>query len=265
MRKMCRLELKRALDNKGTWIVFGIILLVVFMDAWFYHDLSRDSGKYTYPDLFILGWLPMDYQFVFGSLFRAMLPLVAAIPHGASFYRDKTSGYIKNICIKVSKRKYYTAKYVVTFIMGAMMIMVPLIISLMLVLTYLPIVKPQPFAFQGIAGNEFSLIYYSNPFIYACIYLFINGMFGAIAAVISLCISDFAKSQFSVIVLPFTIYLFGGALLEQMDLSIFSVYDMANPHQDFPVNGWVIGFTVIVGVLITFYQFCIKKTREDVL
>lgn len=265
MRNIFHLELKRAVCNKGTWVILGIVLLGVFVDGSLHHNLTRDSGKYAYPDAFLLGWLPMDYQFVYGSLFRAMFPLAAVIPYGASYYRDKTSGYIKNICLKVPKENYYRAKYLVTFFMGMMVVMIPLITSLMLVLTYLPVLKPQPFAFQGLSGNAFAEIYYSYPLIYVCIYVLIDGLFGGLAAVVSLCISDFVKSRFAVLVLPFTVYLLGGAFLQQIGLSQFSVYDMANPLQNAPVNAWIIVLSMLVGIVVTFYWFCIKKTREDVL
>ena len=265
MKEICRLELKRALRNRGTFIILGIMLLGVFADCGLYHELSRDSGKYAYPDLFILGWLPMDYQFVYGSLFRAMFPLAAAVPHGASYYMDKHSGYIKNICVKVPKAKYYMAKYFVTFAVGIMVVVIPLIVSLMLVLTYLPVLKPQPFAFQGVVTEAFVSVYYSSPILYACIYMVIDGVFGGLAAVASLCISDFVKSRFSVVVLPFAVYLLGGALLEQMNLSRFSIFDMVNPLQSFQLSSWIICSVMIAGILVTFYWFCIKKTREDVL
>lgn len=265
MKGIYQLELKRAIQNKGTWIVLGIMLLGVFVDYHLYNSFSRDSGKYAYPDIFILGWLPMDYQFVYGSLFRVMFPLAAAIPHGTSYYRDKTTGYIKNICVMVPRIKYYTAKYLVAFLTGMMVVIIPLTVSLMLVLTYLPILKPQPFAFQGVVGEAFVRVYYTNPLLYAGIYILIDGMFGGLSAVASLCLSDFVKSKFSVSVLPFSIYLLGGAMLEQMDLSELSIYSMANPLQDLPVTGWMIGFSIVMGIMLTYYFFCIKKTREDVL
>lgn len=264
MKGICRLELKRAVQNKGTWIVMGLLLLGVFIDYHLYHTFSRDSGKYAYPDIFILGWLPMDYQFVYGSLFRVMFPLAATIPHGTSYYRDRTTGYIKNICVKVPPKKYYQAKYLTAFLTGMVTVVFPLMISLMLAMTYLPVIKPQPFAFQGVVGEAFARIYYSNPLLYAGIYILIDGMYGGLSAAASLCLSDYVKSEFSAAVLPVTLYLLGGALLDQMGFSELSIYSMANPLQDFPVNGWIIGGSIIMGIVLTYYLFCIKNTKHDI-
>ena len=265
MKNLWKMEVQRVLHNKGTWAVLLIMMVVVFVDGYLFHDLSRDSGKYLYPDLFLQGWLPMDYQFVFGSLFRAMLPLFASIPFGASYYNDKTSGYIKNICTQVPPRQYHIVKYMVTFLSGTLSVILPLLLSLMLVLTYLPVLKPQPFAYQGIADYAFLRLFYLHPVWYALLYILINGAFGGLAAVCSLCISSHARSRFSVLVLPFTVYLLGGAFLEQLNLSWFSIYDMINPLQERPVNQYLIGMAIVLGIILTVYWFCFKQSKEDIL
>ena len=265
MKNLWKMEIRRVVHNKGTWAVCLIMMVMVWTDGYLFYELSRDSGKYVYPDLFLQGWLPMDYQFVFGSLFRAMLPLFAAIPFGASYYNDKTSGYIKNICTKVSPRKYRIVKYMVTFLSGTLSIMIPLMFSLMLVLTYLPVLKPQPFAYQGLADYAFLRLFYLHPVWYSLFYILIDGIFGGLAAVCSLCVSDYARSRFSVLVLPFTVYLLGGAFLEQLNLSWLSIYDMVNPLQECPVNQYLIGITIVIGIVLTVYWFCYKQTKEDIL
>ena len=67
------------------------------------------------------------------------------------------------------------------------------------------------------------------------------------------------------LVLPFTVYLLGGAFLEQLNLSWLSIYDMADPLQECPVNQYLIGITIVIGIVLTVYWFCFKQTKEDIL
>ena len=64
MKNLWKMEIRRVVHNKGTWAVCLIMMVMVWTDGYLFYELSRDSGKYVYPDLFLQGWLPMDYQFV---------------------------------------------------------------------------------------------------------------------------------------------------------------------------------------------------------
>lgn len=265
MKQVCKMECTRVLQSKSFRITIILVLILVAVDSASSCYLLRDSGKYMYPDFFLSGWLPMDFQFVYGSLFRVMLPLIAAIPHSATYYDDRKSGYIKNICLKVPKRDYFKGKYLVTFFTGTIMIAIPLIISMMIAMTYLPVLKPQPFAAQGLVFEAFLTTYYTQPLLYALLYFLLDSLWGGIGAVTCLCISHSVKSRFAVITLPFAVYLLGGSLLEQVNFTQISIYAMVNPLQDTPVNEPLLLLTPVIGIVVTYYWFCVKMNKEDIL
>ena len=49
MKNLWKMELRRVVHNKGTWLVLLIMMMMVCTDGYLFHELSRDSGKYVYP------------------------------------------------------------------------------------------------------------------------------------------------------------------------------------------------------------------------
>ena len=83
-------------------------------------------------------WLPgyLDGSTIYYFYF---IGIIVALPFGISYVRDKNSGYIKNICNRVEKKKYLKAKFISTFISGGCTAVIPLIIDFLIVRLIIPI------------------------------------------------------------------------------------------------------------------------------
>lgn len=267
MKYVIKTEWKRAYESISfrVTLFWGILLAVA--DYLTGIRLFDPSAQIAYPTTFILAWLPMNFQFAYGMVFVVLLPLIAVIPYSGSYYRDRYSGYMKSVCVKVPRRAYFCAKYVVCFFTGFIAVLLPMTISFFLVSTYLPWLKPEPLAQQGLLQDScfMSDYYYQQPVLYVLFYALIMGLFGGIFSVTALCVSAFAKNLFTVSVIPFALYITSGAFLQQIGWTDISIFEMVNPLQSFSNKGNYIGITILFCIVCTFYQFCFVEAEKDVI
>ena len=267
MRYVIKMECKRAYESRSFQGVLFLGILLAVLDYLTGIKIYDPSAQITYPATVVLAWLPMNFQFAYGMIFVVLLPLMAAIPYGGSYYHDRKSGYIKNIRLKVSGRAYFCAKYLVCFGTGFIVVLLPLLVSFFLVSTYLPWLKPEPFAQQGLLQDAcfMSEYFYERPVLYILFYALIMALFGGIFSVTALCVTAFAKNLFSVLVIPFAVYITSGAFLQQIGWTDISIFEMVNPLQSFTNRGNCIGIIMILCIGCTFYQFCFVEAGKDVV
>ncbi len=269
MKNILKMELTRGYKSKGLKLalLFGILMALLDVRAYYILDCEfQDVLGYT--SIFMESFLGMDIQFVYRNLFRVLLPILSALPMGASYYQDKKTGYIKNLCMKTSKKSYHRAKYIATYFWGCVAIIIPLVVSLMISMALYPVLNPEPFAQQNLLTDARLMadLYYTSPLIYVIIYILINSLIGGIFAVISLSISNYMSSIFSVTVFPMVIYLVAETIFTDMfRLSELSPYCMTDAVQSNPSSGICIALFLVLGTVVTYWMFCVREARKDVL
>lgn len=234
MRNLLRFEWSRGISSKGFKLSFAISLLLVLLDFRASYLLNQVGGMTKYPEIFLSGFIVLDYQFIYMGLLHPLLPVLAALPYGSSYFKDQESGYIKNVRLKSSSRQYHLAKYLVAFVLGALVITVPLLLSLMLSMTYLPILPPEPFAYQGYVrdGSFLSGLFYCHPVLYGISIAIMEGLFGGLFAAMSLCISRYVNYVFSVLVIPFVAYIVEDSICAILHLEHYCYFCLLDPVLD---------------------------------
>ena len=93
-------------------LVAGIVICMaeIFSDVIPELEFLRGRAIMEYPDtVFDKGILFQNSKFQ--QIYYTIIPLIAVVPAGISFYQDIDSGYIRQIITRENKRKYYIAKY----------------------------------------------------------------------------------------------------------------------------------------------------------
>ncbi|MCM1179491.1 MAG: hypothetical protein NC347_04485 [Clostridium sp.] len=267
MKKIISFELERGLRSRTLWISLFISMSFVVLDLLFFCHENKVWSTEGVITPMIEAWLGTDYKFAFNQLFFVLLPILASLPFGASYFEDVQSGYIKNICLKGSRAGYFAAKCIAVFVTGWLAIFIPLCASIILCMTFYPERRPEKLLFLTAAVWDTSLmaeIYNTKPLLYAVIYTLIDAMFGGMLAVCSVCISEHVASRFSAVVTPFTFYILTGVLLIRYDKT-WSLYQMLNPQQDCPADAFRL--LLIYAVLLTMGIFWIRLQgkRKEIL
>lgn len=197
-------------------------------------------------------------------LFYFILPVLAALPYGDSFYNDIQTGYVKNICTRVDKKKYLKAKLAAVYVSGMVTVMFPLVLNLLLTAVTLPALPPEPSTgfFFLFDQNMWPELFMEHPWIYCIIYIILDGIFGGLFACISLAGTLYVSGRFVVTILPFTVQMIVYVLA--MNFPELSPVGFLSPAQPVGASLWIILLEMAVIIFATAILYY-KKGKENEL
>lgn len=224
MCSVLKLELKKAFKNKFFWIsvVLGcLITLLSFehMVNMYYEGMSAISGNSTDimydPHIGINTvfncWIGGEPFSLGSSIYFFVFPLLIALPYGWSYSEERKCGYRRMMIAKTGKKKYYCAKYVAVFLSGGVAMVLPLIFNFWMTLLVVPAILPDVTMnmFYGVFGGSFlAELYYTVPFLYVAIYLFIDFVYCSFLVCICMAVSGIVRQKWGVVLIPFLLLLF---------------------------------------------------------
>ena len=224
MCSVLKLELKKAFKNKFFWIsvVLGcLITLLSFehMVNMYYEGMSAISGNSTDiiydPHIGINTvfncWIGGEPFSLGSSIYFFVFPLLIALPYGWSYSEERKCGYRRMMITKTGKKKYYCAKYVAVFLSGGVAMVLPLIFNFWMTLLVVPAILPDVTMnmFYGVFGGSFlAELYYTVPFLYVAIYLFIDFVYCGFLVCICMAVSGIVRQKWGVVLIPFLLLLF---------------------------------------------------------
>ena len=224
MCSVLKLELKKAFKNKFFWIsvVLGcLITLLSFehMVNMYYEGMSAISGNSTDiiydPHIGINTvfncWIGGEPFSLGSSIYFFVFPLLIALPYGWSYSEERKCGYRRMMITKTGKKKYYCAKYVALFLSGGVAMVLPLIFNFWMTLLVVPAILPDVTMnmFYGVFGGSFlAELYYTVPFLYVAIYLFIDFVYCGFLVCICMAVSGIVRQKWGVVLIPFLLLLF---------------------------------------------------------
>lgn len=265
MKKAILFECKRGFRSSGFLIscLIGIaicILDLVIFCKMFWLDLNEK--------IVLQMWIGTDYQLAFNSLYYVLLPILASLPFGASYYQDIRTGYVKNVCIKISRKEYFAAKSIATFLSAQVAVMMPLLFNLILSMGIVPLRVPEKLTFLNASildRSLFAKIFYTVPLLYCILFILLDGMFAGILSLYSICIAEWVESAFSAIVTPFVVYIISGVALMGDEKGNWSVMEMVNPMQRCTSRIEQLLICIVGGIVIAAIVIILKGRKKDFL
>ena len=230
--RIIKYEIKRAFSSFGFKISILIGILIGILDLSLFHDIYKSSES----AILIQAWIGTDFVFAYNNLFYVLLPILACLPYAGTYFSDIHNGYDKNICIRTSRISYWFAKCIAVFLSAFSAIVIPLLINLLLCAGFYPNYRPEKLFFitTGIQDvNMFANIFHKNPLLYMIIFTIIDGLFGGLMGLMSVCFSRWASNQFSTLMFPFVIYIYTGVVLAFKDGYNYGIREMVNPLQTY--------------------------------
>ncbi|UWO26155.1 hypothetical protein [Marvinbryantia formatexigens] len=257
-------ETKRSLKSTGSRFAFIIGLLIVFIH--FFTEIlpmkDHIDGK-VYPLSAFGQWFGGENATVYSTLFYFIAPILAAFPSAGSYKADMKSGYIKNVLTRTERRTYLCTKYLVAFLSGGMIVVFPMVLDFALTAMVLPALIPQsgtglfPIFSSSLLGD----LYYLHPYAYLISYLGINFLYFGLLASLALPAAHFCDNLFSVVLMPFLVYLFVYAVTQLTGLHQLCPFGFLRPAQPIAGNVVVIAAEVLLMVAAgaVYYAIGVKK------
>lgn len=267
---MLRIELKRAFKSRSFYVAM-LIGLVIALGQYFENVapmvkyLDMDFAKNVYPHSVFNKWMGSEYYTVWPMLFYFILPVLAVLPHGDSFYSDIQTGYIKNIFVRVEKKRYLKAKLVAVYLSGMTTVMFPLVVNLLLAAVTLPALAPAPSTgfFFIFDQNMWSELFLTHPWVYTIIYIFLDGIFGGLFACIALAGTLYVSGKFVAAILPFTVQI--TVYVIAMSFPELSPVGFLSPAQPVGADVRIILLEIIAAAAAIYLLYYRKGIKDEML
>ncbi|EUJ38039.1 hypothetical protein [Brochothrix campestris] len=225
MTKFIWQRMQRQSFHVGIWL--GVLLALL-------HVFTRVLPLITSNDVLFTPftmWLGIDSFSVLNLLFYLLLPFLSSLAFADFLKRDITSGFLQQIKLSLPIRRYYRIIFWVTFISGACLIALPLLINLVASSLVLPSYLPDELLNNNIAmranSTLFVGLYYSHPVLHQLFYLLLAAIFGGFGlfACFTLALSLWLKQPlvalFAAFLLQLLLYLLNSLLFMNTTITPF--------------------------------------------
>ncbi len=219
MRNLVKNELKKAVCSKTFVLGCGLLLIFAILSGLYCIDnyrLGNDyssyikNGNFTEnPTLslysFFYAWLGGDTNSLAYLLFFYLMPVGSALPYAWSYYREHRCGYLKNIVIRTKKTNYLYSKMIAVFVSGALAVLIPYIVNILMVSAFVPYYKPWAgYNFYNLVyfGDLWADLFFTNPILHTFLVVALNVLYGGIYALLSFSISFYIKNIIAVLFGP---------------------------------------------------------------
>lgn len=237
IRKGIKLELYRAFHNLGYIIALSaacaIALAHIIIKVLPESRSLGINGNLDYPPSVFNTCLMLDLGGEFGYLFYFGVILLASLPSSVSYFQDLRGGYIKNICTRMEKKGYLIGKYTAVFVSAGSICVIPLLLNILLTCMFIPALLPQEGTRMFSLFKECMLaeLFYTHPFGYLGIYLFIDFIVTGLFVCFALTVSKFMFSQYLVMFTPFIAFSLLQTVLQFTYFNSAGPFFVMNPLQ----------------------------------
>ena len=278
MCSVLKLELKKAFKNKFFWISVVLGCLITLLSFEHMVNMYGNSTDIIYdPHIGINTvfncWIGGEPFSLGSSIYFFVFPLLIALPYGWSYSEERKCGYRRMMITKTGKKKYYCAKYVAVFLSGGVAMVLPLIFNFWMTLLVVPAILPDVTMnmFYGVFGGSFlAELYYTVPFLYVAIYLFIDFVYCGFLVCICMAVSGIVRQKWGVVLIPFLLLLFVHVITDYIysDPSVAykelsPLYFLRGVEVRYSFSGSII-LLFVIGLLVISLIGIIKEYRNEI-
>ena len=232
-------EIKRAFNTIGMKLallvgcalsIWHVITVIMPISEGQNYELSADVIDDLYVPISLFStWMGNELFPIQSYIFYLILPLLAVLPFGSSFFEDIKSGYIINVCTRVEKKIYFKAKYLAVFLSGGVAVVAPLLLNLVLSSMFMPAFIPDNGTVGTISPTTMAYeVFFTHPLVYVLMFIVIDFIFAGVMATLALSYTYFTEHRFGVMIVSFVFYFFIYSLTNLIDKTDYSLFFMLN-------------------------------------
>ena len=290
-RNSLREEIYRIFHTPTFLLVLSLLLLLVVVDGFLaYREYRQNLASTleaiplqedgTFSQLPFLqtctlynSWIGGHPNSALGFVFIYTIPVYTAIAYSWTYLSEEYSGYTRIMVARIGKLSYFFCKHLAVFLAGALVVLIPMLVSLLFTACLIPAYKPcveMALYYQVNSASLLRDLYYSHPFAAVVCNMAEITIFAGLWSTVPLAVSYFVKNRFIALFAPYLVLLFvvasaGRALVYRsyLETSIFDYLQLTGTALSQSV--WMLigqlGFLLFVPLIITW----IKGAKSDVL
>lgn len=184
-------------------IAVSVIIIADFVECMRIFRENNNSERSLY-----YSWLGVNCEFYTGRYFFMILPILTSLGYSWSACHDRVSGYINQIITRTSRFKYFSAKFIASFISGGIVFAGALILHIMMLATMYPNKEPIPGDLNSFMDpfRFCSTIFYTNTYLFVLIWLLTAFAWGGAMAAICLVTGMILKKPAVTPIVPFIVF-----------------------------------------------------------
>lgn len=267
---MCQylyLECKRAFCNVyffiSIMVAFGICIWHFIENIWGLRFFICDG---IYPLSAFSKWIGGDNASIQPTLYFLIIPILCAIPYAKSFYFDVKSGFIIQLITRGEKKDYVAAKFITSFMSGAVIAVIPLIVDFIMTNTILPAVVPQRGTglFTIVEPMIWSDLFYTHPFMYLFLFGIMQAVFFGLFNTIAIWAVNFINNGFWIVLMPFLSYMFIFCMFQFVNMERFVPMFFLRPSQPFRSDIYVVILELFILIVLNLFFFIWYTKKEQI-
>lgn len=198
------------------------------------------------------------------DVYLLLMPVLAALPFSTSYNSDKADHFKSFVSKEIPFFPYVCTKYIVTFLIGGILYILPFVFSLLLCKLTIQDGSPTPTLGMIKDNGMFASLYFSSPITYISLYIGINFLFAGLMAVLGLSASIWSKKDYMAILFPFAIsslpYVILNVVFPTIGGAPIHLYDPKQPLQGMSPYILVVQCLLFLGISLFMY---IKGVQGD--
>lgn len=207
MVSIFKFEWKRMIHSKTFLVSLILSYGIIIVDVIAWYKLYRE-GVDVDTSVFYK-WLGVNRGMNAGVYFFTAMPLLTAFAYSWSISFDRNSNYIIQVMTRCSRIKYFTAKYIVSFISGGLVFASSLILDFMLLSLFTPAYRPIPNDLMS-AMDPFrfcSALFYRNPYLFLLIWIGVAFLWGGAMSSIGIAAGMFIRKYIITSIVSFITFI----------------------------------------------------------
>lgn len=292
MKNTLKTELRLAFHNRFFWVsfllmtafsVFGVIFMEIAREQGFemWREFRFDENGNPLQSFFLPAtslyckWLGGDAGQFTTATFYFLVYLVCTVPFSWSLVSEKQSGYEAHMVLSAGKPAYYLSKYVSSFVSGAFVVAVPLLVNFVLSACFVPAFRPEPYAdmYFGVSSTYLlGDLFVSHPLFYVAFYILLAGFMAGLWATVGVSLAFLAQNRFVVMICPYLLLLFFHVLWTSFAGPVLGIYVQLSPIYfiipralGYSNSGWAILLWIAAILVFDILIFRHKGLKADVL
>ena len=258
---MLRMEINQVTRRPVFWILIliGLIFAVLPVIQKWPHGMTIDDYIF-YPGSPYVFWMYFTGETYY--IYTLTFPLLATLVYADAYAEDFNTGLIKSILTKVEKRKYLNTRYLVNFLMGGGVAVLPLIINFLGEMMAFPLIENNYYFGMPLVTQESYLadMFYQSPFIYVLLRIFWIFIFGGMLASLGLAFSTVVKNRYIVLIFPFLIVLALDVLLSTFGWAGLSLHFLGNIN-----STWQLPSITAIGLIGSYLWYRLLGGKNETI
>jgi hypothetical protein len=162
-------------------------------------------------------------------LFYLVLPILSALPYGASLHNERKNGYQIQVIARVGKKRYLAAKFVTAFLSGVIVIGTALVFDLMLCAMICPLSSVHILTLEMPMYQGYFCInlFYNYPILFLIMAILMSSIWGGVCSVLAMAAEMFIQNAVIITLFPLILLYLVSFVTEYLQGILFrTVYEL---------------------------------------